>query len=95
MRIMKYRFLIVKTSKSNYETLYQYLTTTIDGKVYPVEADGADALDAQVEKMLNEDGYAKNDFLVVSVVDYTIDAKDYTGIEDESSDSGGDGGDTP
>lgn len=83
---MKYRFLITKSKKPDYASLYQYLTTTIDGVIYPVEIEGAEALDTQVEKMLNEQGYAKDDFLIVKVVDYTIDAKDYTdaGPEDGS-----------
>lgn len=88
---MKYRFLINKSKKPNYGSLYQYLTTTVDGEVLPVEVEGAEALDAQVEKMLNEQGYAKDDFLIVKVVDYTIDAKDYTDAdpeEDPNTDSG-------
>ena len=51
---MKYRFLITKSKKPDYASLYQYLTTTIDGVIYPVEIEGAEALDTQVEKMLNE-----------------------------------------
>lgn len=82
---MKYRFLITKSKKPDYASLYQYLTTTIDGVIYPVEIEGAEALDAQVEKMLNEQGYAKDDFLIVKVVDYTIDAKDYTDAESEEN----------
>jgi len=34
-------------------------------------------LDAQVEKMLNEEDYAKSDFIVVKYIDYVIDATDY------------------
>lgn len=82
---MKYRFLITKSKKPDYASLYQYLTTTIDGVIYPVEIEGAEALDTQVEKMLNEQGYAKDDFLIVKVVDYTIDAKDYTDAESEEN----------
>ena len=74
---MKYRFLINRSKKPDYGSLYQYLTTTVGGAVHPVEVEGAEALDTQIEKMLNEQGYSKDDFLVVRVVDYTIDAKDY------------------
>jgi len=88
---MKYRFLITKSKKPDYASLYQYLTTTIDGVIYPVEIEGAEALDTQVEKMLNEQGYAKDDFLIVKVVDYTIDAKDYTDAEPEESSDTEDG----
>lgn len=80
---MKYRFLIVKSQRPDYTSLYQYLTTNIDGVVQPVEVDGTAALDIQVEKMLNQQGYAKDDFLIVNVVDYTIDAKDYTNAEED------------
>ena len=80
---MKYRFLIRKSKRSDYGSLYQYLTTTVDGVIYPVEVDGEGALDEQVELMLNEQGYAKDDFLIVRVVDYIIDAKDYTDEEEQ------------
>ena len=80
---MKYRFLINKSKKPDYGSMYQYLTTTIDGVIHPVEIEGAEALDVQVEKMLNEQGYSKEDFIIVKVVDYTIDAKDYTDEEPE------------
>lgn len=82
---MKYRFLINISKKPNFCSLYQYLTTVVDGVVSPVEVDGTEALDAQVEMMLNEQGYAKDDFLIVKVIDYTIDAKDYT-YEDPEED---------
>lgn len=38
-------------------------------------------LDKRVEKMLNEEGYAKSDFIIVRVVDYTIDATAYTNTD--------------
>ena len=81
---MKYRFLIAKSKKPDYGSLYQYLTTTVDGVIHPVEIEGSEALDTQVEKMLNEQGYAKDDFLIVKVVEYTIDAKDYGDAEDDA-----------
>lgn len=43
-----------------------------------------EALDTQVEKMLNEGGFSKSDFIVVQVIDYTIDANGYTGIADNA-----------
>lgn len=90
---MKYRFLINRSKKRDYASLWQYLTTVIDGVVYPVEVEGLKALDVQVEKMLNELGYAKDEFLIVNVVDYTIDAKDYTGVEEEEEPEEGSVGD--
>lgn len=79
---MKYRFLINKSKRPDYTSMYQYLLTTVDGAIVPVEVEGEAALDTQVERMLNEQGYAKDDFLIVSVVDYMIDAKNYTNVDD-------------
>lgn len=79
-----YRIMMIKSKKEKYESLYQYLTTTVDGKTSPLELKDADELDRQVEKMLSEDGYSKSDFIIVKVIDYTIDAKGYTGIVEES-----------
>lgn len=73
-----YRIMIVKSHHENYGSLHQYLTTTIDGVTTPMEFPDKNALDKQVEKMLSDGGYSKSDFVVVQVVDYTIDAKDYT-----------------
>ena len=76
-----YRIMVVKIKKDGYESLYQFLTTTVDGVTSPLELKDSDEPDRQVEKMLNEDGYAKADFIVVKVVDYSIDAKDYSDAE--------------
>lgn len=78
-----YRILTVATKKDNYQSLYQYITTeraAQDGTIETVPLDISDKaeLDTYVEKMLNEDGYAKADFIVVQYIDYTIDAKDYS-----------------
>ena len=86
---MKYRFLINKSKKPDYGSLYQYLTTSIDGVILPVEVEGEAALDTQVERMLNEQGYAKDDFIIVKVVDYTIDAKDYSADEENAGQNQG------
>ena len=67
--------------------MYKYLTTTVDGVVTPVEIETKEQLDARIEKMLNEDGYAKKDFIVVQVVDYSIDATNYTDDEPAPDDS--------
>lgn len=74
-----YRIMLVKFKRDNFASLYQWLTETDEetGEVAPVEFETEEALDEQVEKMLNEDGYAKQDFIVVKYIDYTIDATDY------------------
>jgi hypothetical protein len=79
--------MIVTSHRNNYESLYKYLTTTVDGVVTPVEIETKEQLDARIEKMLNEDGYAKKDFIVVQVVDYSIDATNYTDDEPAPDDS--------
>lgn len=63
-----YRIMIAQAKRDNYETLYKYLTTNIDGEVIPLELGSKEALDKRVEKMLNEEGYAKSDFIIVRVV---------------------------
>lgn len=68
-----YRIMVVKSKRENYGSLYQYLTTTIDGVTMPVEIKNKEELDVKVEKMLNAEGYSKDDFIVVQVVDYNID----------------------
>lgn len=83
-----YRIMLAQSKRKNYETLYQYLTTNIDGVVSPLELKSKEELDARVEKMLNEDGYAKDDFIVVEVIDYMIDATSYTDDTTEDASSG-------
>lgn len=81
-----YRIMIAVSQRDNYGTLYQYLTTkNSEGNVVPVELADLTELDAYVEDMLNEQGYAKSDFLIVHVVDYVIEASDYD-VENTESD---------
>lgn len=76
-----YRIMLVKSRRDNYASLYQWLTTTadVDGvpTVSPVEFETEEALDEKVEAMLNDEGYAKTDFIVVRYIDYKIEASDY------------------
>ena len=73
-----YRIMLAKSKKDNYASLYQYLTTTIDGVISPVEFATKEELNTKVEAMLNNEGYAKSDFIIVEAIDYTIDATDYS-----------------
>lgn len=83
-----YRIMIVKSKRDNYASLYQYLTTTVTdeetGEEQTVIAEFADeaTLDKQVEKMLNEDGFAKADFIIVKHIDYQIDVSGYVDGDD-------------
>lgn len=84
-----YRIMVAQSKRKNFETLYQYLTTSVDGVIFPLELNSKDELDAKIEKMLNDDGYAKDDFIVVKIVDYTIDATSYTDDNATEEPSGG------
>lgn len=76
-----YRIMLVKSKRDNYASLYQWLTeeVTIDEEteIKPVEFETEQELDEKVESMLNDEGYAKSDFIIVKFVDYKIDATDY------------------
>ena len=76
-----YRIMLVKSKRDNYASLYQWLTeeVTVDEEteIRPVEYETEQELDEKVESMLNDEGYAKSDFIVVKFVDYKIDATDY------------------
>ena len=74
-----YRIMLIKSKRDNFASLYQWLTDTDEesGEVRPIEFADEEALDAKVEDMLNNGGYAKSDFIVVKLIDYTIDAMDY------------------
>ena len=76
-----YRIMLVKSKRDNYASLYQWLTeeVTVDEEteIKPVEYETEQELDEKVESMLNDEGYAKSDFIIVKFVDYTIDATDY------------------
>lgn len=91
-----YRIMIAQSKRENFASLYQYLTTNVDGDVSPLELESKEELDARIEKMLNEDGYSKDDFIVVEVVDYTIDATSYTDdtVDDTSGASSDDDADS-
>lgn len=82
-----YRIMVVTSHRDNYESLYKYMTTTIDGETMPLELETKEALDTRIERMLNDEGYSKKDFIVVNVIDYTIDAKDYSDEENSETET--------
>ena len=64
----KYRIMIVAAKKDNNKSLYKYL---LDGdKIY--EAASLDEIDAKIEKMLNEEGYAKNNLIVINELEFNV-----------------------
>ncbi len=72
-----YRIMLVKSKKENDQSLFQFLTTTVDGVTSALEIETKEALDARVENMLNN-GYAKSDFIIVKVIDYELAAGPYS-----------------
>ncbi len=76
-----YRIMLMKSKKDNYSSLYQFMTTTTEGVTKPLELEDNAALDAKVEDMLNNGGYAKSDFIIVQVVDYDVEASNYSDQE--------------
>ena len=71
-----YRIMELKKYKDNYGSLYSFMTTNSPiGKAELIEIETDSELDEFVENLLNEKGYSKNDFIIVSVTDYEIDAK--------------------
>ena len=80
-----YRIMLCKSKRSNYESMYQFLTTTTDGVTSPAEFKTKEDLDAKIEKMLNDEDYSKNDFIIVKTIEYSVDAKDYSDDVPEES----------
>ena len=76
-----YRIMLMKSKKDNYASLYQFMTTTTEGVNKPLELEDNAALDAKVEDMLNNGGYAKSDFIIVQVVDYDVEVSNYSDQE--------------
>ena len=71
---MVYRIMFAVQQKSNYETVYKFDTVELDGEIKYREFVSETELDTYVESLLNEGGYAKKDFIVVSVTDYDVEA---------------------
>lgn len=67
-----YRIMMTKEYKENYGSLYAYKTQVVDNVIKPIEFETDAELDAYVEDLLNNKGFAKSDFVIVVVKDYTI-----------------------
>lgn len=46
-----YRIMLAQSKHKNFESLYQYLTTNVDGVISPLELNSKEELDKRVEKM--------------------------------------------
>lgn len=73
---MKYQIMFVAANKENLETAYKFEITDVDGtvqyKYYTTDLD----LENRVKDLLNN-GYAKSDFIIVTVKDYNIETDIY------------------
>ena len=45
-----YRIMIAQSKRSNYQSLYQYLTTNVDGIISPVEIATKEELDKKLKR---------------------------------------------
>ncbi len=70
-----YRILDLADKRDNYASLYKYMTKTNEvNQVVPVEFATDAELDTFVEDLLNNKGYAKSDFMIITVKDYGVSA---------------------
>lgn len=67
-----YRIMLLKEAKENYGSLYAFKTQVLDGETKPLEFSTELELDNYVEDLLNNKGYAKSDFIIVTVKDYDV-----------------------
>lgn len=72
---MVYRIMFAVSKKDNYETLYKYDTTEIDGEIKPREFSAEQELEEYVKKLLET--YSKSDFIIVTEKEYNIDTDIY------------------
>lgn len=77
---MVYRIMFAVQEKPNYETVYKFDTVETDGEIKYREFTTEQELDTYVESLLNEGGYAKKDFIVVSVTDYDVEANIFKNV---------------
>lgn len=67
-----YCILLKREDRGEFGSLFQFMTTVTDKEQKLVSFESDEELDEFVEKMINEDGYAKSDFVIVSVKDFHL-----------------------
>lgn len=58
---------------SELNSSYRFQTTVVNGEVVPVELETEEELDEYIEDLLNNKGYSKSDFIIVTKKEYDID----------------------
>ena len=86
----KYRLMFLLSKRENLEDLYKYDTTDINGETYYREFETLEEADSYVEVLLNQQGYSKEDILLVREREFDVGVKTEDD-EDIGSGTGEDG----
>lgn len=86
----KYRLMFLLSKRENLEDLYKFDTTEIDDKIVYREFETLEEADSYVETLLNQQGYSKEDIIVVREKEFDVGVK----IKDDEDigDGTGEGG---
>lgn len=68
----KYRVMFLLSKKENLNDLYKFATTEIDGEVFYREFSTLEEADAYIETLLNQQGYSKEDILLVREKEFNV-----------------------
>lgn len=86
----KYRLMFLLSKRENLGDLYKFDTTEIDDKIVYREFETLEEADGYVETLLNQQGYSKEDIIVVREKEFDIGVKikDDEGIGDGTGEGG-------
>lgn len=86
----KYRLMFLLSKRENLGDLYKFDTTEIDDKIVYREFETLEEADSYVETLLNQQGYSKEDIIVVREKEFDIGVKikDDEGIGDGTGEGG-------
>lgn len=87
----KYRVMFLLSKKENLNDLYKFATTEIDGEVSYREFTTLEEADAYIETLLNQQGYSKEDILLVREKEFDVCIK----TEDSGTGESGQDGFSP
>lgn len=87
----KYRIMFLLSKKENLNDLYKFDTTEIDGEVFYREFSTLEEADTYIEILLNQQGYSKEDILLVREKEFNVCIK----TEDSGTGESGQDGFSP